>query len=127
MLQVGGTLTEGPTTLLARIGLLPRADPLMLGQGGVATQTFTMLLKFIGSYHQLFCLDAGLATYTDASQNLCFPGIGVPWSIPSLQLGDQIGSGGMETPGNLYLHNSPASPPCTGPSVQSPDWPTCSE
>ena len=73
--------------------LLPRVDPLMLGQGGVATQTFAMLLKFVGSYCQLFCLDGGLATCTDASQNLCFPGIGVPWSVPSLQLGDQIGSG----------------------------------
>ena len=27
-------------------------------------------------------------------------------------------------PGKPRLHNSPASPPCTGPSAQSPGWPT---
>ena len=111
-----------PATLLTRTGLLPRADPLMLGQRGVGTQAFARLLTFVGSYHQLPCLDAGLA--------ISKPLLPRDWGPLELTLSsagrpDQVW--GMETPGKPHLYNSPASPPCTGPCVQSPDWPTGSE
>ena len=61
------------------------------------------------------------------SQNLCFPGIGVPWSLPSLQLGDQIRSGGWRHQGShiciiLQRHLPAQGPVCrvqTGPLVLS--------
>ena len=34
------------------------------------------------------------------SQNLCFPGIGVPWSLPSVQLADPIECGGWRHQGS---------------------------
>lgn len=40
-------------------------------------------------YSWLFGLDPGLTTWTDVSQNLCFPGIWAPRCFLSLQLGDQ--------------------------------------